>query len=320
MQRLILIKISPAIQLGHLYEHIFCAHVDTLFYKHHLFPDLDYSIAGKTYYSGIISVEIELYSERAITLSSAISTLAIDLNETTISIAASQILAEKEEPLASIGYDDVKQALESLHAQAWRKIDNIELIDAKNIRKKTGPFYVAEGKSRPAQKLTTGVLLDVKFARAHRELLPLFRQFAWLITASLQGVLADTYGYFSFEDTYKDSSTMQGVVNTFKVGDADDIVVDLPDILETCFDVVRELQQHNAFGRYMTDLRKTSYSHHPGLAPNIEKLYEDTLIFIGSKGWQNLASDKNYRLLLKHMSIEVKFGRKRLSRNLAQQV
>jgi hypothetical protein len=262
MKRLILIKQSSAVQLGHLYEHIFWAHVDTLFYERHLFPQLDYSLNGETYYGGIVYIAIELYSEDAVALADAIPTLPIELNEETITTAATQILAEKEEPLASTGYDDVKRALEELHAQPWRNIDDIELIDAKSIRKKIGSFYIAEGKPLPARKLTAGVMLDAKFAKAYRELLPLFRQLAWLIISSLQGTLADTYGYYSFEDVYKDTKNTTGVFNIFKVGNANDIEIDISEILETCLEVVRDLKQYDVFGRYMNELR-TVLSHSP---------------------------------------------------------
>ncbi|HET6746918.1 MAG TPA: hypothetical protein VFH06_02305 [Candidatus Saccharimonadales bacterium] len=315
MKRLILIKQSSAIQLGHLYEHIFCAHIDTFLYEHHLFSHLDYSLTGKTYYGGIVAIDIELYTDAAIKLSNRLSSLAIELNEEIISIAATQILAEKEEPVGGTGYDNVKQALEELHKQPWQNIDEVECIDTKSIRKKTGPFYIAEGKPLPARKLTASILLDDKLAASHRELLPLFRQFAWLMTSSFQGVLADTYGYFSHEDVYKDRSPV-GVINTFKVANDNASEVDLSDILATCLEVVRDLQQYGAFTRYMDELCKASYYNHSGLAPNLEKNYEDTFIFIGPKGWRKIATDENYRLLLKHMSIEVKFGRDKISQPL----
>jgi len=316
MKRLTLIKQSPAIQLGHLYEHIFCAHVDTFLYEHHLFPRLDYSLDGKMYHGGIIYIDIELYTEAAIALSDNLPILTIELNEEIISIAATQILAEKEEPIGGTGYDNVKQALEDLHTHPWQNIDEVELIDTKDIRKKTGPFYIVEGRSLPARRLTTSISLDSQFASSHRELLPLFRQFAWLITSSLQGVLADTYGYFSQDDVFKGHGASVGVVNIFKV--TNDSEVDLSDTLATCLEVIRDLRQYKVFERYMGEFRAISYYNHSDSAPNIEKNYEDTLIFIGPKGWQKIAIRENYELLLKNISIEIKFGRDKVSQTLAK--
>lgn len=311
MKRLILIKQSPAIQLGHLYEHIFAAQLYIFLYEHHLFSFLDYHLEGKTYYGGIVYIDIELYTDAAIALSDEILALPITINEETITVAATQILAEKEEPLASTGYEAVKRGLEDLHAQPWQNIDDVEIIDTKDIRKKTGPFYISEGKARPARKLTTSVLLNPEFAKSHRELFPLFRQFSWLITASLCGVLADTYGYYSLDDAHKNTRDTIGFINIFKVGNASDIAVDVKETLDTCLEVVHDLQHYDAFKRFMDDLRDVSHYDRSDVAPNIERNYEDTLIFIGPKGWKKTATDENYKLLLKHMSIEVKFGREK---------
>ena len=174
MKRLILIKPSSSIDLAHLYEHIFCMHIEELFYNNHLFQYLDYSLVGKTYHGSVVYVDLELYTENAIRLANEVSTLTLTLNKKVLFTAMVQLLAEEEEPLGSTGYDNVKRALEALHKQPWQNVDDIELVDAKEIRKKTSPFYIAEGKARPARKLTTSILLDPDFATSHRELLPLF--------------------------------------------------------------------------------------------------------------------------------------------------
>ena len=316
MKQLILIKQSPTIQLGHLYEHIFCMYIDILLRKHRLVPRLDYALDGTMYYGGIVYIEVELYTDAAIALSDALRTLTIKFDEDIITTAATQILAEKEEPLGSTGYDHVKRALEDLHAQPWQNIDDVGIIDTKNIRKKTGSFYIAEGKPLPARKLVIGVFLKAEFAKSHRELLPLFRQLAGLINASLQHKIASSYGYYSFDDMYKNTNSTIGVLNTFKVGNANDIEVDLADILGVCFDVIRDLRQCDAFGRYINELRNVSYYNHPGLAPNLEKNYENTHIFIGAKGWQKIATNENSELLLKYAYIEVKFGGDKLVQSL----
>lgn len=316
MKRLILIKQSNSVDLAHLYEHIFCMHIEELFYNEHLFQYLDYSLVGKTYHGSVVYIDLELYTEDAITLANKVSTLPITLNEKVLLTAMTQLLAEEEEPLGSTGYDNVKRALEALHEQPWKNVDDIELVDAKNIRKKTGPFYIAKGKARRARKLTTSILFDPDFATSHRELLPLFRQFAWLILSTLQSTLPEVYGYYSFKDEYKNTKKTIGLLATFKVADADDVEVDIPDTLETCLKVVHDLKQYDVFTRYMDELRKTSHYNNPNLAPNLEKNYEDTSIFIGPKGWQKIATNENCELLLKHMSIEVQFGRQQATQSL----
>jgi hypothetical protein len=316
MKRLILIKQSNAIDLAHLYEHIFCMRIEEFFYNKHLFQYLDYSLVGKTYHGGVVYIDLELYTQAAISLAKELQALAITLDEATITTAVMQLLAEEEEPLSGTGYDDVKQALETLHEQPWQDIDDVELVDVKGVRRRTKPFYIAEGKPLPARKLITGVLIDTAFAATHRELLPLFRQFAWLINSTLQGALPEANGYYSLKDVYKNTKETIGLFNTFKVANTNDMDVQLPDDLETCLEVVHDLQQYGAFAHYMDELCNLSYYDRPNLAPNLEKNYEDTLIFIGPKGWQKIATNENYELLLKHMSIEVKFGRDKVSQAL----
>lgn len=318
MKRLVLIKQSPAIQLGHLYEHIFCAHVDTFLYEHHLFPFLDYSLTGRTYEGGIIAIMIDLYTDKAIQASDTIASLPIDVNEETIFTAATQILAEKEKPIASTGYDMVAKALTALHDQPWQNIDDLEITDTRRIGKKTGPFYIAEGKPLPARKLTVSTLLDTPFAASHNELLPLFRQIAWLMTASFQGTLSDTYGFFSHDDAFKNTSLTVAVLNSFSVANANDVDVNISDVLDTCTEVVDDLQKYGAFDRFTQELHTTSYYDRADTAPNFEKNYEDTHIFIGSKGWQKIATKENCDLLLQQTSIEIRFGKNKVARSIAK--
>lgn len=129
----------------------------------------------------------------------------------------------------------------------------VDIIDAKKLRRRTGPFYIAEGKAQPARKLTT------EFAESHRDLLPLFRQIAWLIGASLHVVVTNTYGYFSLADRHRNGREKVGVINSFKINTADSSSVDLSDILDTCLQIIRDLQRYDAFQRYLAELRATSY-------------------------------------------------------------
>ena len=127
MKRLILTKQSLTIQTAHLYEHLFCMHITTFFDKNALFPQLDYSLNGKTYHGGIIVVDIELYTFAAIKIASQIAGLEIDINETTLKTALSQILAENEEYIESTGYEQIANALTDIQRQPWQDIDAMTL-------------------------------------------------------------------------------------------------------------------------------------------------------------------------------------------------
>lgn len=300
------------IDLAHLYEHIFCAHVTNLFYENHLFQRLDYSLTGKTYNGGIIYIEIEFYTKDALALVEKISEIKIDFSETTIYKGHAQLVAEAEEPLGGLGYEKTKQALSDLHNEPWETIDSLGMIDVKAVRRKAGPFYIADGKLIPARKLTTSVVLDTGFEKSHRELLPLFRQFAWLVTANIQNALCDTRGYFSFDDFFKNEKKT-ALTNIFHVAGFPDIHVDVNGDFAVCLRVIQDLKRYEVFQKFTLELCKLSYYNQSNMAPDPETSYEDTLIFMGSNGWKQIATPENCELLLKHMSIELKFGRQKVS-------
>lgn len=289
------------------------------FSKQRLFPYKDYSLTGRTYYGGIVYIDLELYSDDAITHTQAMPMIALNSSTARISIAIKQMIAEKEQLFSSTGYSNIVQALQDLHAQPWQNIDELGLIDTKNIRKKRGPLYIADDSHKAARRLMTHISLDAELIRAHRELLPLFRQFAWIITASLQDTLANTYGYYSQDDKYVNSKEAVSIVNTFQVAYAEDVNVNLHQVLDTCLEVTENIRQQKVFDHFMDELKQISYYDYSDLAPNIERTYENTHIFIGAKGWQELAKQENYELLLKHLSIEVKFGRNKVSQKFVIQ-
>lgn len=314
MKELTLVKQTENIQLGHLYEHIFCAHIDALFFKNHLFQQLDYSLNGTTYYGGVILVSLELYTEAAVSLAKQIPTLNIVFNEHSISTASSQLLAEKELPFNSSGYDPVKEALLTLHDRPWQNIDELSLLDTQTIRRKTHPYFLSKEKRLRARKLTSNIVLDSVFSNSNPELLPLFRQIAWLVTANLQHVLADTYGYFSLSDKFTNTKQKVCLVNAFNVANTHN--VDLKDNLESCLSLINNMKKFNAFNRLATELNNISYFNSPSLAPNIDKIYEDTLMIVGAEGWKKIATVENCERILKHITIELQFGREKASKPL----
>lgn len=316
MKRLTLIKQYSAVQVGHLYEHIFCMQLDNFFNERHLYPYIDYMLMGKTYYGGIIYINLELYSDSAIELADAVARLETSFSNASISVAIKQMVAEREVVYSSTGYDNVQRELQQIQEQSWQNIDTVGLVDAKDIHKKRGALYIDNYTQRVAKKLFVTISLDVKFARENRELIPLFRQLAWLIISSLQSVLPSSYGYYSFDDKYKNSKDALSLTNVFKVAYADDPNVDLDIVLHKCLEVVDGLRRHNAFKRFLQDLRDTSYYNRLNHAPNPERNYEDTHIFVGSQGWNRIARKHNGELLLDCMTIEVGLGRNKVLSNV----
>lgn len=317
MKYLVMTKQSASIQLGHMYEHLFSMRIDELFREHDLFPRLDYVTYGKMYYGGVLAVEIELYTDKAIKLAPAIKQLELNCDVKSVSIALSQLIAERETLYASKGFDKLVNALEELHEQPWIELDELGVIDAKQIRRRAGELYVADDIELRARKLHVAIQLDSEFAKNNRQLIPLFRQIAGLIIGTWQDRVSHEFGYYSYEDSFKNTPKETNTTNTFNVPRVRDAIVNVDDVLKASYDIVQHIRNSNALTRYMSELRNTSYMNYPDDAPNYARNYEDTLLLIGTKGWQTIATDANCDLVVKHLTIEVKFGRHKKSQSLS---
>ena len=314
MKRLILVKQSSAIQIAHLYEHIFCMHVGDFFWEKQLVPHVDYALNGKTYHGGIIVIDISLYTAQAIAVADQIADISIEMNERTVKIALAQLIAEIEEPFESMGYQAIADYLLALDVLPWQLMDDVTSIDVKQVRRAAGPLYIVEGASIASRKLTATAILPKEFAASHRNLLPLFRQIAWVIISSWQYKIADGYGLFSFDDWYMTHKNGVSVSNVFKVARTNDI--DVPAVLTTCRETVDDLRRSGAFERFMNELQGVSYYERSDSAPMYEDNYESTLLFLGSKGWQEVATRENCDTVLKNMMVEISFKKDKVSKRL----
>jgi hypothetical protein len=306
MKRLTLVKTSKSIQLGHLYEHIYYARIVAHFRKNHLYQHLDYSVEGETYDNGILYIGLELYTQEAMAFAEIVFRLDVDFSKDVVSIAATQILAEKEQPLDSSGVEDVLHGLKELQSQPWQNIEDIYTLDTKAIRKTARPFYIVEGDSLPARKLIVKLTVKPKFILSNRNLLPLFREVAGLIHANLRDNLADQYGYYA----PKSSTATKNELSTrmvYKVAHDNDDHIE--ECLDTVLKVVNEMYSHQGFSRYMTELDKASFFDRL----SSESAYKDVSIIIGPAGWQDITTRQNCELLLQNMIVELRVGRQQLS-------
>ena len=315
MKRLILVKQSSAIQIAHLYEHIFCMHVGDFFWERQLVPHVDYALNGKTYHGGIVVIDISLYTAQAIAVTDQITDVSIEVNEKIVKIALAQLIAEIEEPFESTGYQAVADYLLTLDALPWQLIDDITSIDVKQVRRTAGPLYIVEGASIAARKLTTTLTVTKEFATSRRDLLPLFRQLAGVIISSWQHRVADEYGLFSLDDRYRTHKNGVSVSNVFKVARTNDI--DAPAVLKTCLGTVDDLRRSGAFERFMNELQDVSYYDRSDSAPMHEDNYESTLLLLGSKGWQEVATRENCDAVLKNITVEISFKKDKISKKLS---
>lgn len=306
---MILIKHYDSIELSHLYEHLFFATIHNFFRDHGLHPYLDYNVHGQSFPRGIIYIEVDFYTDAARSLAKEIPQLNIDLQFETVTIGVSQIIAEKEQSMDGLGYEAIRRALTELHEQPWQYIDDVHILDTGKVRMKSGALFAIKGRLAPARKLQTAVSLDAPFMSSSRELLPLFHGLAALILERLQIDIVAAFGYYSTELLDEFTSRSARRISIFKVPGGSH--VELDDVSSIVSDALETLEDDKAFERFVTELRKVSHDDAPELLPSSARIYEDTSVLVGAQGWRKLATSENCRLLLKHMSIELTYGRKR---------
>lgn len=306
MRQISLLKQCNSVQLGHLYEHIFYAHLDTRLREKGFYQPLDYDIYAATYEGGMIHIELIIYADELSSFSiEDVEELAVSFSEAHIATAIDQIIAEKELPVGYESFDILCTLLNNLHAEPWRDLDEFGFVDTKSLRQSYKGFYISEGQPVKSRKLIAYLTIDKEFIKNNRQLSPLFRQVAGLIMQNFSLDLADSQGYFVASSAYLMTESTK-IKSEFRVGN---ILVNTEEDIQYCVDIVKELYDNNAFTRLVNVLQRVSYKQEWWKAPNMEATYEDTAIFIGSEGWKEIATLENIDLLLKQMSIELRFGK-----------
>jgi len=308
MKQYIILKKSPSIQLAHLYEHIFCMQINRILRDKKMYLYSDYNLIGKTYHGGLIYIEYSQYAKNChINIKKIISNLKIDFKTNITDIGISQLIAEKESLIWANNYDGVIAELNKLHKESWIDIDNFGIINAKEIRRKSYPLFLAEDKVPKIQKLSISMLLNEELAKDQQILIPLFRQVGYLILTNLEYSICDTYGGFGIDIIFKEEKSVKLTDNIRLV--SKDLSID-DSLITLTEDLVSSLVNDGAAKRLINNLSSMLYKNGPDNTVNFEHNYEDTLFFIGSKGWKSIANQNNINLLLDNSSIELKLGNK----------
>jgi len=303
MKQYIYLKPSPSIQLGHLYEHVFCMQLNALLRSKGLYSFLDYAITGKTYHGGMVYLQIDLYTKRRINIKKLVAKMAIKFDQATVSLGISQIIAEKGVMLGGNGYDKIITELEQLHKQSWVAIDDFDILDAKNIRRKSYPIYTTDQPVSNTKKLKLSINLNTN---RDRNMIPLFRQISHLILLNIENAVCDKFGYFACDNSFISDKHSTKLTHIFNVGAAH---IEPQAIANTALEIIQSMVKDRALVRFGSQLRSMSYAKKPLEATDFEKNYEDTLVFIGAKGWKSSASPDNISKVLNASSFELIYGK-----------
>lgn len=307
-KNIILIKHSPSVQLGHLYEHLFVRSVNELLYKHGLFKSIDYSLEGTTFENGIIRVSYEAYNNHSAKFLELIQNTRIDLgeNNSRIMTALFQMLAEENQQIGTSDIAAVTSELEKLDEANWENIDTITFLNANEFKNKKGVVYLSDQQADELQEVSVFIKINPESA-LKAELTPLFVFLSRILLFTMGTQLSHEFGFY-----FTDLKTSQGgskvEASLTATHEPHRIEFNETAIIETANNTITYMLENDLLNRVVDDLQKISYLNNSSMAPNESRFIEDTGFVIGSKGWKEIATLENLRAITNSLSIECKIS------------
>lgn len=317
---MILVKRYYSAETADLYRNLFCVNIDELFRSNQLPRYLDYSLDSTTYARGaFVYLNLKTHTKGASKLAEKVRGLNIRLDQASIGVGIATINAETGRKLANPnGIEDIQKELKELHATPWQDIDDIGLINAAGINTNIGALALTNERLS-LKNLTISTLLDPKFAKAHPHLLPLAHQITYLIMENAEMILLYRYGLYRSNIHFANRPTQKALVSsTLSTAHPEAIDNRISDCLNAYIEEARRFRENETFERFMRQLRNASHAATPSVLPSLGRLLKSTHIFIGPKGWRDIATVKNCNLVLENMSIEVKYNRRRLNQPIIE--
>lgn len=315
MKNLTILKQYQNFQTAHLYEHMFCAAVHNLFLQNALYAQLDYFIRGTAYRnSGVIMISIDAYTPEAKMLLGEVIDIQLDMSEELLLVAMKQLVAEQKIALRAAKTSRVIAALETIQQLSWTTLDSLTRIDSTS-RMTKWPIYQLDNhvETRP---IYIDIHINKAFTSDNQQLLPLFIRFSQYIGSSTAESLSRLYGYYYEDDYYsKDRLAVRFILSTLNSQQ-----VDLEAMMQKVCEHLLKLQDQKPVQRFVCDLQNISYENNALGAPNVESIIEELGIVIGAEGWRTIGTLENIQMLCDVMSIDLSYGRNKLSRRLPREV
>ncbi len=319
MKNLTLIKQHPCVQLGHLYEHLFMRELNKFFYERNLFKHLDYAATGTTYeQGGIISVDVELYTEQTLVFEQELQHIPIDFgpHNQTVSLELARMSAEKEDKLYITDKQLVLSMLQELDNTPWLHIDTINQIDTTKIRHKFDPIYTTNIPQTKPRQLHVTLNLDEEFAKNNRQVAPLFNLIARIYALAFESQLAAHFGFYGDDlDGRPRPLTVRRKLVALRQYTAD---IDMSTLTQLASSVSKYVFSSEVIDRIARSLRNTNYRDDILSAQSIDRIITETGVLTGSAGWRAIATAKNINDILANTSLTIKFGRQKITRPLIQ--
>jgi hypothetical protein len=261
---------------------------------------------GRTFDNGFVHMEVQLFTDAAIVAAEQIPTLDVPVDDAAIRGSLVEIIAEKRVRL-SRDSTRLRDALRELHAQPRIALDAFGQCDLKLLRRRRKALWITAAAAR-TRDIRCELTLDKTFARAHRELLPLFHVIGVVLLANLSGYLVEACHYHEY-DRESGRGHKPSESRTFRVWQAEG--QPLTSAATVCHQAIIDFLARNIVARIVDYLWNCSYQQ-PFEAPHELQILEAYGILVGGACWRNLATADNVDALLQHCAIQLSSGREKL--------
>ncbi len=306
MKKLLLIKLTKNVQLGHLYEHLFCIALVRLFREHKLYAYLDYYLEGVTFYKGYIRIEITLFTDGAVKLIPKIESLRVDMSDENVNGALIQVLAEKMADVSILNKKTTDRLLKELDEQPWITGSELSSVNVREVRTSHAGFRLEDRAVNMFRTLTQELVLGTSLVHTAPETyMPLFAVVADVLGANLREALPDHYFSFTYDDDATYTKQVAIERNFYRVDRRQTDA--LTDEAEFAREFARTMINDGLIAKLASFLQNANYTV-AFAAPNDQSIYERTGYLVGSEGWKVVGTEQNVRAVLEHITVRYRLG------------
>lgn len=293
MKSLALVKTTPDMQLGHLYEHIFVKNLQQYLRNQGWISCLDYSVFGMTFKTGFIVLRIRSYSENLdLQIEKIVENLQIDFSEDEIAGAALQIFAEKM--VDSVGFEEnTTQELVLLEQKKWQKLEDVSIDFGVNI-----PYDQYLNLEPVSLKKFYNLRLSLGFS-GEDALLPLFLILGKIIENNVAEILENERYSFLTEMDFDEKNCL--FVSIFRRSKRQKVEKEEAWAVK---EVIESLKQTKQIRKIVEAGQKSFCINDEWIATPVEILERSSRL-IGKRGWQELVSVENILKVLDSITIEI---------------
>lgn len=216
--KLSIFKIVDNVQIGHLYEHIFCMELVRYFRSHGLYSYIDYHIDAKTFYTGYVLIEIEFYSAEALKHFDKVADLNIKLSSDNINGGLLQIMAEKFVDADYIDDQQLLKRLQNYQKSPWQNVEKLPENVALPNSASVNPLVLRPRARWHFAKIAQTIELDKPFVKqSDQQTVAVFSLICDVLRSNLQEDIADNSYCFTLKDSFTNNKWAIKDTNIYRI-------------------------------------------------------------------------------------------------------